>query len=455
MVSFLQPFLVFLACSVLLEPAVGFPKDQYYRNITSPTSKNQLSHRAGRYLFPFAIINFPPEPCSPTNSPQLEGVCLSRKRCSASGGESVGGCQQGVGTCCKFTRQCLPNKRAVTVTETVENLINSNMAGSCEFVIPKQPGICQVKLEFINVALQDPLSTGVNAGNCQSESLTVSGAANLNGPLKVCGRLTDQHMILSYGTTSDQISVIMHSEMISQNYNIRASQISCNSVDKAPDDCLQYFTTTTAVVKSFGFPTQLNNQRYTICVKPNSGGSSLLWTTCTSAESGTSNPFAVSEASTPCLTDWIAIDAEKRCGQMFDPLMTTDAGSHARVRVNFDENETGDDVFTIKLQTPGLCESIVYATGDTVYPGGPAVPLCGPPTVTSDTCQCRFYNAANASAQALSFTSVFPTVDGNCPKIPGYTSSTDPLVGGECKYYANIRVTDNMNTGFCLRYQGV
>lgn len=41
--------------------------------------------------------------------------------------------------------------------------------------------------------LQEAQIRGQNAGNCQSESLTVIGAANINGPLKVCGRLTGQH----------------------------------------------------------------------------------------------------------------------------------------------------------------------------------------------------------------------------------------------------------------------
>jgi len=30
--------------------------------------------------------------------------------------------------------------------------------------------------------------------------------------------------------------------------------------------------------------------------------------------------FKVSENSQPCQTDWVAIDAEKRCGQSFSPL---------------------------------------------------------------------------------------------------------------------------------------
>ncbi len=59
--------------------------------------------------------------------------------------------------------------------------------------ILQQQNICQIKLEFVNVMLQEAQVRGQNAGNCQSESLTVIGAANINGPLKVCGRLTGQH----------------------------------------------------------------------------------------------------------------------------------------------------------------------------------------------------------------------------------------------------------------------
>ncbi|ODN00862.1 hypothetical protein Ocin01_05814 [Orchesella cincta] len=351
---FLRSFSL-LICSILLGSAVAFPKSQH-KNVRL-VNGNALSYRAERYLFPFAVINFPPEPCSPTNTNQMEGVCLSRKRCSASGGESVGACQQGIGTCCKFNRQCLANKRTVLVTEAVENLVQSSMAGSCEFLFPKQPGLCQIRLDFDNVMLQPPQSSGPNAGNCQSESITVSGAANLNNPLKVCGRLNKQHMILSYGA-SDPISVIIHSEVVSNNFVIRATQIPCNSVNKAPDDCLQYFTSSTAAVKSFGFPQQLNNQKYTICVKPTSGGSTFTWDRCNEVDAENTElrkRFLVSGSidsvtpspSTPCMTDWITIDSEKRCGKEFPALTTTDSGSHTRIRVHFDENEIGNDFFNI------------------------------------------------------------------------------------------------------------
>ncbi|ODM93333.1 Alanine aminotransferase 2 [Orchesella cincta] len=345
--------------------------------------------------FPFLFKTVPAELCNPTNSHLMEGVCVSRERCLAFGGTSFGDCQQGsaIGTCCKFDKQCSVPKRSVVAFQVVENLMSSGFGGA---------------------------------------------------------------LILSYGT-SKTISVIIESKE-GIHFNIRATQIPCDSTNKAPDDCLQYFTSSTAAVKSFGFPRQLNNQRYTICVKPSTGGSLLSWSICTDedAEGLQLSRFKVSENSVPCLTDWIAVDSEKRCGQNFTSL-TTNTGTNSRIRVNFDENESGDDIFTVELPDtvpePMLeCSNIGNPQGEQVYPSSTPRQLCEY-TPATNSCLCRFSNMPNPMAQTLSLhlPMMAPSHGEHyCPTIQGYTASPPMIFGGECKYFANIRVTDTANTDFGL-----
>lgn len=175
--------------------------------------------------------------------------------------------------------------------------------------------------------------------------------------------------------------------------------------------------------------------------------------------------FKVSELSRPCLTDWIAIDAEKRCGQVFPP-MSTSMGSHSRIRVNFDENETGNDLFYVTLPTePGRnlkeeCEMNTKVI-DPVYQTTPDVQLCTYITTgNTNVCQCKFSNFPDNTAQAFKIKVPSVQVSTLCPKIKGYTAHPERIgnpnpSNDECSYYANIRITDVNNTGFCLRYQAM
>lgn len=137
-------------------------------------------------------------------------------------------------------------------------------------------------------------------------------------------------------------------------------------------------------------------------------------------------------------------------------------GSHARIRVNFDENEMGNDLFNVSIPItqgsqldPTICDSIVI--GEQVFPEQQRK-LCN--YTTNNVCQCKFSNMPNMAAQGLRITGLPPSQDPNlptplCPRIEGYTPEKERLEGQDCKYLANIRVTDIQNTGFCLRYQAM
>lgn len=152
----------------------------------------------------------------------------------------------------------------------------------------------------------------------------------------------------------------------------------------------------------------------------------------------------------------------------FELLAHAAMGSHARVRVNFDENETGNDVFTVQIppnsQDPkNVCETEILIDQPVFDVVGPTLRLCNYTTMGNlNLCQCKFSNFPDKTAQSLKLK--LPSGSTNepggylCPKLVGYTAHPERLdanSGAECSYYANIRIADTANTGFCLRYQAM
>jgi len=132
-------------------------------------------------------------------------------------------------------------------------------------------------------------------------------------------------------------------------------------------------------------------------------------------------------------------------------------GSHARLGVNFDENESGEDTFTVDVNTMAECEMIMYHSMEYPFP-----PVSGPfctfaHDVPISKCRCKFSNMPNMFAQTILLSHLpVPLPDGIprlCPIIPGYTADPPIQMAPDCRYYANIRISDTNNTGFCLRYQ--
>ncbi|CAL8125769.1 unnamed protein product [Orchesella dallaii] len=285
-------------------------------------------------LFPFVWVTFPGSPCGSN----LDGVCVQRGRCSKQGGSVNGNCQDGFGECCTFTQMCTENQTTIDVNELVSTLKSpSPIDTQCSFRFRKEPNICQIRLDFTEFT-----SASANEfGDCDMDRLRIDGSVTVNN-FVTCGKLTGQHMYLTYGSR-DVIEVSPFLKSSGSNYRIVATKIPCDSVNRAPDYCLQYFTKTHDIVKSFDFAgQQQNNQQYTICVKPLAQSSEVQWMPC----SGVASPFSIStpiQADGPipprCLADWIQIKGQERmCSDQPFPAVKSNWKPY-EVAVYFDDEE--------------------------------------------------------------------------------------------------------------------
>jgi len=110
--------------------------------------------REGKYMSLFSVVNFPNEACTTTSG--YNGTCLASSECIGSGGEALGSCAQGFGTCCYFElRAC-----GGTVTKNQTYLQNPSYPASytitadttCTYTFTKiTTSVCQVWLAILIV----------------------------------------------------------------------------------------------------------------------------------------------------------------------------------------------------------------------------------------------------------------------------------------------------------------
>ena len=159
---------------------------------------------------------------------------MSRRR----GGEAAGSCAGGFGTCCTFASECN--------TETSQNgtvfASPASLSSVCSLMIkPMHDNICQIRLDLENFVLADPDISGV----CRTDYMQVTGGvANSGGIPTICGSNSGQHLIYSaIPNFPARLSVVVDNQVAySRQWKIRITQYTCDSVDRAPEGCLQYIT---------------------------------------------------------------------------------------------------------------------------------------------------------------------------------------------------------------------
>jgi hypothetical protein len=186
------------------------------------------------------------------------------------------------------------------------------------------------------------------------DSVVFSGASNLPNGLTLCGKAAGQHLYMHYGD-SESLSISPNLMNSGSNYDFQITMIKCTSPERAPDGCTQYYPTPRGTVMSFNYPTQqLNNERYSVCVK-SSTGNSITWTACPApVMNGENTSFSISKdisgippgtplpalsGSTDCPLDYILIPpGEIRCGLSWTGQVTSSVKPFS-LYVNFDESE--------------------------------------------------------------------------------------------------------------------
>jgi len=255
----------------------------------------QTEAASERLLNPFSLFNlvrFPNTAC--TTDRGSDGVCYTNSECRRRGGEPSGSCAGGFGACCTFVSECN--------SETSQNgtmfSSPSSLSSVCSLMIkPMHDNICQIRLDLEEFVLAEPDISGV----CRTDYMQVTGGvANSGGIPTVCGSNSGQHLIYSaIPNFPARLSVVVDNQVaFSRQWKIRITQYTCDSVERAPEGCLQYLTGISGNVSSFNwklqdnmngqsFSNHLSNLRYNVCVRRESGYCSIEWGVGTSFENST------------------------------------------------------------------------------------------------------------------------------------------------------------------------
>jgi len=178
-------------------------------------------------------------PCVGTTSLQA-GSCRSDGNCSAVGGVEDGQCALNLGACCAKAPTC-------GSTSVLNNTFFSNPdypKGSseskiCPITITKVSGAIQIRIDFLDVNLKGPDANG----RCQTDSVSVDGVNPGTAPLRLCGKLTGQHIYLPVDQTpiTSQVTIrVSSSGGENKTWMMKISQITALQGVKAPAGCMQY-----------------------------------------------------------------------------------------------------------------------------------------------------------------------------------------------------------------------
>uniref|UniRef100_A0A182M4H6 CUB domain-containing protein n=1 Tax=Anopheles culicifacies TaxID=139723 RepID=A0A182M4H6_9DIPT len=231
--------------------------------------------RSGRF-FPFYTIGrIANVPC--TSPSGLSGTCLIAGECKDNGGlasdtQSCGGSTNLNST--YFTNSGYPGPY--------------NGGGTCSFTITPSSGICQLRIDFRALTLEQPTGDG----SCNTDRLTIVGASPAVVP--ICGENTGQHLYVNFvGSGPISLRIATNGDVsFNRLWNIELSQIACASAERAPAGCLQYYTEPSGEISSLNYglgenpafntvgtrgSRQLANTNYGICIRPAAARCSITY----------------------------------------------------------------------------------------------------------------------------------------------------------------------------------
>ncbi|XP_018015876.1 uncharacterized protein LOC108672680 [Hyalella azteca] len=343
-----------VACWALLA-VVGRATPAKIEGLEQTQEIGDVNDREPRLFFQFFTIT--PDSC--TTNINTQGICYSATDCKNLGGTASGSCAVGFGVCCTFSRSC---ESSTNVSQTLfQNpgypAATTTVLDACRLkVYPVNSNICQIRLDLTDFSFPQPDIEG----ECVTDFLQVIGGVT-NTPL-ICGENFGQHLYVDVSPDFGSVTINVVASAPGAKWNISVTQIECNSENRAPAGCLQYFTNTKGTIKSFNydattFPnstpptatTQLASQVYGVCIKPQSGFCSVSYkktsglvndytfsTTGDASIYPPGDPLPGKAGSADCTTDYlmilggtitdanyVVISADRYCGFNFPSKVET------------------------------------------------------------------------------------------------------------------------------------
>lgn len=238
------------------------------------------SEREDRVFLIFARVQ--PVQCDTDDVNFPIGTCLTSHDCTSKSGMRSGSCAGGLGVCCVMNRTC-DTDTTMNNTYFTEPTSGSSTQ-SCTLTVNRiNTNICQLRLDFDVLNLAQP---NVN-GECDTDSFSLSGGIS-SVPL-ICGEATQQHMYYDLDPKGGAVKVIIDRSILNTTpspWRIRVAQIPCDSRYRAPVGCLQYYTETNDLIRSFnydgsassiGTTRQIANMNYGVCIRRADGYNGITW----------------------------------------------------------------------------------------------------------------------------------------------------------------------------------
>ncbi|XP_033186435.1 uncharacterized protein LOC117155010 isoform X2 [Bombus vancouverensis nearcticus] len=325
------------------------PLNSLKGKLQSINFQNSAPSQGGREkrLFPlFTLVKFDNNVCVGLSGEN--GTCIAASECSKRGGVSSGVCANGYGVCCIVTVSCgetTSNNNTYFVNPNYPSTFDGTI--SCQLTLVKShPTVCQFRLDFLQFNIRGPETTN---HQCIYDQFIVSGG---NPVPTICGNNADNHIYVDTGlgqTNPVTLTFVTSGNSFARSWKVRVSQIRCNTIYRAEEGCLQYFTGISGQIKSFNYDPntglQLSNQDYSICIRMERNFCGIQYMACpvddkdvlandgaTMARMARSNGFTLtgntqamqiaSMTGAACQTDWLTIPCASNTGRLPTSMMT-------------------------------------------------------------------------------------------------------------------------------------
>jgi len=314
-------------------------------NETVPTKPSAVK----RFLSLFTIVSWKNDAC--LSDAGTNGTCYSSNDCSTLGGMASGSCASGFGVCCLFTATCGGTTNVNgTYFQNAGYPSTYDSVSSCQLTINKcTDSVCQLRLDMDKMELNQPESTD---NQCQGDQLIISGGSPVPA---ICGTNNGIHMYIDMGLNNNSpvvLTVVTSGASFARSFSVKVTQIECDSLSKASDGCLQYFTGVSGQMFSFNYNDatglQLSNTDYTMCIRMERNFCGIQYTACADMTNTPAQSFSITGGSptlgsvvgTDCSTDWLTIPCatntndpttqsgtpvvcvDRLCGQVFNSATT-------------------------------------------------------------------------------------------------------------------------------------
>jgi len=217
--------------------------------------------RIDRAFSLFNIVKFKNTNCQATSSADLQGVCYTSQECSDLGGTADGNCAASFGVCCVISVSTCGGtvSQNCSYIENVGFPSGRTLTGACAYTINRcSSDICQIRLDYTKFNIGQP--TDPTLGDCSTgDQLVITPGATPSTNVKItpptiCGNNDGQHMYVDAGIVTIAATLTFTTNTAGTGaWRVKVSQIECWSRERAPQNCLQYFRSVMAVVKTFNW----------------------------------------------------------------------------------------------------------------------------------------------------------------------------------------------------------